>query len=81
MASLQVRNLSTALHQKLLAAAKREHRSLPQQAVVLLAEALDVSLLNKENRQQLLADIHSDAKRLKKFNVSDPTDLIRQDRL
>lgn len=81
MASLQIRKLPEPLYQKLKATAKREHRSVPQQTIVLLAEALDVSLVTKENRQQVLATIKRDAKRLKKFEVSDPADLIRQDRL
>ena len=81
MASLQVRKLPDSLYQKLVAVAKREHRSVPQQTIVLLAEALNVSLVAKENRKQVLATIKRDAKRLKKFDVSDPADLIRQDRL
>jgi len=81
MASLQIRKLPEPLYQKLKAVAKREHRSVPQQTIVLLTEALDVSLVVKENRQQVLAAIKRDAKRLKKFDVSDPADLIRQDRL
>ena len=81
MASLQIRKLPEPLYQKLKAVAKREHRSVPQQTIVLLTEALDVSLAVKENRQQVLASIKRDAKRLKKFDVSDPADLIRQDRL
>ena len=81
MASLQIRKLPEPLYQKLKAVAKREHRSVPQQTIVLLTEALDVSPAVKENRQQVLASIKRDAKRLKKFDVSDPVALIRQDRL
>ena len=81
MASLQIRKLPEPLYQKLKAVAKREHRSVPQQTIVLLAGALDVSPAVKENRQQVLASIKRDAKRLKKFDVSDPVALIRQDRL
>jgi len=81
MASLQIRKLPDSLHQKLVAVARHEHRSVPQQTIVLLADALNVSLAAKENRKQVLATIKRDAKRLKKFDVSDPTDLIRQDRL
>ena len=81
MASLQIRKLPEPLYQKLKAVAQREHRSVPQQTIVLLTEALDVSPAVKENRQQVLASIKRDAKRLKKFDVSDPVALIRQDRL
>ena len=81
MTSLQVRKLPDPLHQKLLAAARREHRSVPQQAVALLTEALNVASAGKENRRRVLAIIKNDAKRLKKFDVSDPVELIRQDRL
>jgi plasmid stability protein len=81
MASLQIRKLPTPLHQKLVDAARREHRSVPQQAIALLAEGLNASLSAKENRRQVLAAIGQDAARLKKYDVSDPVDLIRQDRL
>ena len=81
MASLQIRKLPDALHQKLVAAARREHRSVPQQAIVLLAAGLDISPVVKAHRQQVLATIQDDAKRLQEFDVSDPADLIRQDRL
>jgi hypothetical protein len=81
MASLQVRTLLKPLHQKLVEMAQREHRSIPQQAIVLLAKGLKVPLSYKEKRQQVLAAIKNDAKRLKKFDVSNPVELIRQDRL
>lgn len=81
MASLQIRKLPDPLHQKLVAVARREHRSVPQQVVVLLTESLKVTLSTQESRQQVLAAIKKDGRRLKKFDVSDPADLIRQDRL
>ncbi|MBN1221079.1 MAG: hypothetical protein JXM69_19310 [Anaerolineae bacterium] len=81
MASLQVRKLPEPLHRKLVEMAQQSHRSIPQQAIVLLAEGLKVSLSYKQKRQEVLATIKTDAKRLKKFDVSDPVELIRQDRL
>jgi hypothetical protein len=81
MASLQVRKLPEPLHQWLVEMAQQEHRSIPQQAIVFLAERLKVSLSYKEKRQRVLAAIKNDAKRLKKFDVSNPIELIRQDRL
>ena len=81
MASLQIRKLPDSLHQKLVAAARREHRSVPQQVVVLLTESLNVTVPTQHSRQQVLAAIKKDGRRLKKFDVSDPADLIRQDRL
>lgn len=81
MASLQIRKLPNSLHEKLVAAARQEHRSVPQQAIILLAAELETPPVVKENRQQVLAAVRKDARRLKKYNVSDPVDLIRQDRL
>jgi plasmid stability protein len=80
MTTLQVRNFSDTLHQKIRTAARRDHRSISQQVEVLLAKALDVSLSAPKNRQQVLAAVKKDARRLKKFDVSDPVELIRQDR-
>ncbi len=41
MATLNIKNLPDALHEKLKARAKREHRSVAQEVTVLLSVALD----------------------------------------
>ena len=49
MAALNIKNFPDALHRKLKARAKREHRSLSQEVVHLLTEALE-----KPNRRSIL---------------------------
>jgi hypothetical protein len=80
MASLQVRELPEPLYQKLVETAQREHRSIAQQAVVLLAEGLNVSLSYKEKRRKILEAVKNDTEYLGKFNVSNPIEMIREDR-
>jgi hypothetical protein len=80
MPSLQVRDLPEAIYQKLLEIAKREHRSIAQQAIILLAKGLHVSLTSKEKREKIFKEITSDAELLNSLILSDPVDLIREDR-
>ena len=80
MASLQVRELPEPLYQKLVEAARREHRSIAQQAIILLAEGLNVSLSYKDKRRDVIRVIREDAESLAKYNLSDPVEMIRADR-
>jgi len=80
MPSLQVRDLPEAIYQKLLEIARKEHRSIAQQAVILLAKGLQVSLTSKEKREKIFNDIKTDAELLNSLTLSDPVDLIRADR-
>lgn len=82
MPSLQVRNLPLGLYQKLVEQAEKEHRSVAQEAVVLLAKSLDVDLSAKEKRTKILAEIKEDAEILQKYNenVPDPVEIIQNER-
>lgn len=79
MASLQVRELPENIYNSLIKQAKAEHRSLAQEAVVVLAKGLNISISGKSRRAQLLKSIesnHIDAQ-VKKI---DPVELLQEDR-
>lgn len=57
MPSLQVRELPENIYHLLQERAKTEHRSLAQEAVILLAKGLQTSITNKQRRLQLLNKI------------------------
>lgn len=79
MASLQVRELPENIYYSLLKRAKEEHRSLAQEAVVILSKGLDLSVSGKERREKLLSEIKNNRvdKSVKEFK---PADLLREDR-
>lgn len=79
MASLQVRELPDHIYYRLQKRAESEHRSLAQEAVIVLAEGLNSSISPKKRREQLLLSLggnNPDESILK----LDPVDLIREDR-
>ncbi len=77
MAALQVRNMPDDLYKKLVLMAKKDHRSIAQETIVVLSAALNNPAHTKERRQALM-------KKWKiKPNTShyeDPVTLIRADR-
>ena len=87
MSSLQVRDLPDNIYYQLQKRARAEHRSLAQEAVVVLARGLGVSASNQERRAKLLESIaensryalQSEELRLKMENIN-PLDLVREDR-
>lgn len=79
MASLQVRELPDVLYYKLQKLADSEHRSMAQQAVILLAQALAVSLSNTDRRKNILVAAAATPK-TKQAKYSAPDKLIREDR-
>ncbi len=80
MPSLQVRNLPDALYQKLARAAAREHRSIAQQAVILLSKGLDCELDPKKQRNLLLESLKTGNSIVEEYPLSDPVASIRKDR-
>jgi len=79
MPSLQVRELPENIYRLLQKRAKKEHRSLAQEAVVTLARGLEVPLSPRSRRMELLDQIsanHFDEPVLR----LDPVALIREDR-
>jgi hypothetical protein len=79
MPLIQVRDIPEHIYRLLAEQAKRERRSLAQEAVVTLARGLQVEVDAKARRRALLATIPSspftDGRRF-----SDPVKLIREDR-
>ena len=57
MPSLQVRELPDNIYHLLQERARTEHRSLAQEAVILLAKGLQTSVTNKQRRRILLSKI------------------------
>ena len=80
MPSLQVRELPDALYKKLSELAYKEHRSIVQQAVILLAKSLNVEVSPGVRRRQLLDEIKAQSGELKKYNLKDPAEIIREER-
>lgn len=77
MPTLQVRDLPEDVYQKLLTAAEKENRSITQQTITLLQEALGMPESSKVRRIKILDEI----KKRNKMNVpQNPAELIRADR-
>jgi plasmid stability protein len=80
MATLQVRDLPDQIYEKLKKEAREKHRSLAQQAIVTLAKGLDTSYDARERRSLLLDNLHKEKNDQKRYNLSDPVKIIREDR-
>ena len=81
IASLQGRELPENIYSLLKRRAESEHRSLAQEAIVLLAKGLDTSIAPKERRTKLLQKIEEDAELNSETEAKlDPVELIREDR-
>jgi len=80
MPLLQVRNMPEGLHQALVEMAKREHRSVAQQTVVLLRDALTPPEDNRARRRRVLEQIDADPLCRLSEDALDPVELIREDR-
>ena len=79
MPALQIRDLPASLHSLLVERARRERRTIAQQATVLLAEALAASP-PQERRRAVLAELARGRKRFDFARITPPEDLIRMDR-
>ncbi len=80
MPSLQVREMPTVLYDALRESAKRDHRSLAQQAVVTLSRGMNMTEDNRERRKVLLGDIKKNLICPHGAILSDAATLIREDR-
>jgi plasmid stability protein len=76
MPALQIRDLPVEVHRLLTERARREHRSITQQATVLLTEAL----VANERRRAVLAKLSRSRKKFDFAQIGAPEDLIRTDR-
>lgn len=79
MALLQVRDFPSDLYEELGRRAKDERRSLAQQTVVIMRDALQKPESDKERRQRVMAEAREFAKTLPQ-DLPDPVALIREDR-
>ena len=80
MPSIQVRDLPEQIYRKLQINAKKDHRSLSQQAIVTLKKGLGVDTNSKEHRQVLVDQILSRRISFGNAQLEDPVKLIREDR-
>ena len=79
MPLLQVRDFPAGLYDTLSSVAQMENRSVPQQTIVLLKNALNVGQERKARRKAVLREIDDlDIKNTEAF--PDPAELIREDR-
>ena len=79
MPSLQVREMPPAIYNRLQKNAKKQHRSLAQEAVVTLAKGLDTQVSNIERRTVLLDRIALNPV-INTDDLPDPVAFIREDR-
>jgi hypothetical protein len=79
MAVIHIRDVPGHIYRRLAEQAEREHRSLAQQTLAVLARGLRVEMDAKTRRKKVLEAIagmdHSQTKKLR-----DPVRLIREDR-
>jgi plasmid stability protein len=80
MPALQIRDLPASIHRQLVERAKKERRTIAQQATVLLSEALASSPSPKERRHAVLEELSRTRKRFDFTRITPPEDLIREDR-
>ena len=78
MATLQVRNLPDDVYFELCKEAKKQHRTISQQAIVTLVNGLKINQYANQNRLDLLKRLKAEKKPT--IALSDPTKLIRQNR-
>ncbi len=80
MATLQVRDFPEDLHKRLAELAEDEHRSIAQQVIVLLMQALAQAESGKRRRARVLDAVKSAATPKTGKKLSDPVKLLREDR-
>ena len=80
MPSLQVRNLPEGLYYRLQANARKEHRSLSQQAIMELKKALNIKQDARERRRNIVETVLSGPPMRGTDRLSDPVTMVREDR-
>jgi len=80
MPSLQIRDLPETVYRKLVDSAKRDHRTISQQATVLLERALETAPSARARRLALLENLAANPL-VKTFEgIPTPEALVREDR-
>lgn len=77
---MQVRDLPEAVYRRLAERARQEHRSLAQQATVLLAQALDLEDEPRQRRRRVIETLAKNPISEDWTQLPAPEDLIREDR-
>ncbi|MDQ3001113.1 MAG: hypothetical protein M3Y08_07615 [Fibrobacterota bacterium] len=80
MPSIQVRELPDPIYRKLVAEAEKEHRSLAQQAVAVLARGLGVNDDARERRRRVLDQINRSLIKTAGKKQLNPAKLVREER-
>ena len=80
MPSLQIRDLPEPIYRQLRQAAEREHRTLSQQATVLLARALDAHPRAVDRRRVLIEQLGQRPLVADLKTLTPPEQLVREDR-
>ncbi|MGH9662093.1 MAG: FitA-like ribbon-helix-helix domain-containing protein [Bryobacteraceae bacterium] len=78
--SLRVRDLPEAIYRRLVERARQEHRTIAQQATVLLARALDTQSTPRERRNLLLKQLRARPLVRDPARLPAPDTLVREDR-
>ena len=79
MPLIQIRDVPDHVYRRLVAQAEKEHRSLAQQTLAVLARGLEVEMDPKARRQAILQAVRA-ASHGRPGKLSEPVKLIRQDR-
>ena len=80
MATLRIHDLPESIHLRLAERARREHRTISQEATVLLARALDLSRGNVERRRSVLKGLRAQPLLAAPAHLRPPEELVREDR-
>jgi len=80
MAILQVRDVPDELYENLSAIAKIENRSISQETIFLLKNALQLKSERLARRKSILSEIDQLKLPTQNTDFPDPADLIREDR-
>ena len=81
MPSVQIRDVPEPLISRLRTEAKKQHRSLAQQALVLLANSLNVELDPAQRRQRVVTTVAAEIRAAAAgCELPDPGTLVREDR-
>jgi hypothetical protein len=78
MATLELLDIPDDLYQRLVERSEREHRTVAEEAVLVLSKGLTEET-NRERRARILDEIHARPE-LRNLELSDPVKLIREDR-
>ena len=78
MPTLQVRDLPDELYDQLSYLAEREHRSLTQEAIVLLKQGIAAKMGGRSTRQTALEGLQ--ALSVDSEDLPDPVTMVREDR-